>query len=280
SPRLALHRREPLVEVNPHDARALGLAEGDLCKVATSRGSSLYRATLSEGQARGALFVPMHWTDITASPATGRTGKLASADTDPISGQPGFKDAAASIKRVEPVWRGFLVSRDALDISTRDYAVRSRVEGGWLYELAGLSDIAPTDLLPKGEVSEVSYPSKGMQRFAVCDNAGALSAALFLTKVGDLPQRDWVASQLGQSVQDPIALLAGRPRVAAADRGAIVCVCHDVGALEVEATIAEGAGTLDAIGAACRAGTNCGSCRPELARMLEAFEAEIKEAAE
>ncbi|MEO0464422.1 MAG: molybdopterin-dependent oxidoreductase [Pseudomonadota bacterium] len=280
SARLAHHRREPLVEVNPRDAQAIGLAEGDLCKVATQRGSSLYRATLSEGQARGALFVPMHWTDITASPATGRTGKLASADTDPISGQPGFKDAAASIGRVAPVWRGFLVSREALDVSTCDYAVRSRVAGGWLYELAGLSDIAPTDLLPQGVVSEVAYPSKGMQRFAVCEEDTALSAALFVTKAGDLPPRDWVAAQLGQEVNDPMALLAGRPRIVAPDRGAIVCVCHDVGALEIEATIAKGAGTVAAVGAGCRAGTNCGSCRPELARMLEAFEAEIKEAAE
>jgi len=280
SARLAHHRREPLVEVHPRDAEALGLAQGDLCKVATSRGSSLYRATLSEGQARGGMFVPMHWTDITASPATGRTGKLASADTDPISGQPGFKDSAARIERIEPVWRGFLVSRTALDVSACDYAVRSRVEGGWLYELAGLSDIVPTDLLPQGEVSEVSYPSKGMQRFAVRDGEGALSAAVFLTKAGDLPPRDWVAAQLGQSVEDPIALLAGRSRVAAPDRGAIVCVCHDVGALEIEATIATGAGSVAAIGAACRAGTNCGSCRPELAHMLENWDAEIKEAAE
>ncbi|MEM6857508.1 MAG: molybdopterin-dependent oxidoreductase [Pseudomonadota bacterium] len=280
SPKLAHHRRDPLVEINPADAARLGIDEGDLCKVATQQGESLYRATVSKGQVSGHLFVPMHWTDITSSIATGRTGRLASPDTDPISGQPGFKDTPARIARVQPVWRGFLVAREPLDMSACEFWVRSRIEGGWLYELAGRKAIAPTDLLPEGDLSEVTYVSKGMQRFAVCDAKGALEAALFITRSGGLPSRDWVASKLGLEVEDPIALLAGRPRVAAPDRGAIVCVCHDVGAFEIEASIREGAGTLAQIGSACRAGTNCGSCRPELARLLEGWNTEIKEAAE
>ncbi|MEM7701151.1 MAG: molybdopterin-dependent oxidoreductase [Pseudomonadota bacterium] len=280
SPRLAHHRREPLVEINPRDALALDIADGDLCEVATKRGQSLFRATLSEGQACGALFVPMHWTDIVASVDTGRTGRLASADTDPISGQPGFKDAAAKIERFDPVWRGFLVSREALAPADCDYAVRSRVDGGWLYELAGLSAADPEAFLPEGDISEVTYPSKGMRRYAVSDEHGVLVSALFLTQAGDLPRRDWVAAQIGKPIDDPMALLAGRPRVAPPDRGAIVCVCHDVGVIEIEATIAAGACNVAAIGAGCRAGTNCGSCRPELARMLDECNTEMKEAAE
>ena len=278
APRLAHHRREPLVEIHPLDAAELGIADRDLCKLTSQSGSSIYRAALSEGQQRGALFVPMHWTDITAS--AGRTGKLASAEHDPISGQPGFKDAPARIERVAPAWRGFLVSREALDTSACDYWVKSRVEGGWLYELAGLGETDFAALLPAGELSEVAYPSKGMQRFAVGDDAGALEAALFVTRSGELPARDWLAGQLGQHVEDPIALLAGRPRIAAPDRGAIVCVCHEVGELEIARALAGGAGSVAAIGSACRAGTNCGSCRPELARMLERWDNEIKEAAE
>ena len=280
SPRLAHHRREPLVEIHSGDAKAWGVSDGDLCQVTTPYGASLYRATVTKGQARGALFVPMHWTDITASRDTGRTGRLASADTDPISGQPGFKDTSARIKRVDPAWRGFLVTREKVDASLCEYAVRSRVDGGWLYELAGLSAPTPSRYLPQGDISEVSYRAKGMHRYAVCDDEGALIAALFVTQTGDLPKREWVAAQIGNLIEDPAALLAGRPRVAAPDRGAIVCVCHDVGALDIEATIARGACSVAAIGAGCRAGTNCGSCRPELARMLQEWDTEIKEAAE
>ncbi|MEM9311537.1 MAG: molybdopterin-dependent oxidoreductase [Pseudomonadota bacterium] len=280
SPRLAHHRREPLLEIHPDDARAHGVFDGDLCEVSTQQGASVFRASLSESQQRGALFVPMHWTDITASSAAGRTGKLASSDTDPVSGQPGFKDAPARLRRVETAWRGFLVSREPLKLDACDYWVRSRVEGGWLYELAGVAAIDFVSLLPEGERSEVAYPSKGMQRYAMCNQRGELEAALFVTRKGDLPARDWVAGQLGARVEDPIALLAGRPRVAGPERGALVCVCHDIGALEIGRVITAGAGSVAAIGSACRAGTNCGSCRPELARMLEEWDDEIKEAAE
>lgn len=286
APRLAHHRREPLVEMHPQDADALGIADGALATVTTPSGSSVFRVQWSEGQQRGALFVPIHWTDITAS--GGRTGRLASADTDPISGQPGFKDAPARIEAFAPAWRGFLVSglvsgreqNEALETASCNYWARSRVEGGWLYELAGNGDPDFTTLLPEGNMSEISYSAKGMQRFAVCDADGLLTAALFITRTGDLPPRDWVAAQLGRPLDDMPALLAGRPRVAGPDRGAIVCVCHDVGALDIEAAIAKGADTLPAIGASCRAGTNCGSCRPELARMLEAQLETMKEAAQ
>jgi len=280
SAKLAHHRREPLVEIHPADAADAGIAEGDLCKVTTPAGASTYRATLSGGQARGGLFVPMHWTDLTAALATGRTGRLASADTDPVSGQPGFKDTPARIARFEPDWRGFLVTRDPVANPASEYLVRSRVEHGWLYELGGTGEADPAALLPEGTRSEVAYAAKGMRRFAVCDDAGMLTAALFITRKGALPPREWIAAQLGAPVADPVAMLAGRPREAGPDRGAIICVCHDVGECEIAAAIAGGCASVACIGNATRAGTNCGSCRPHIARMIEGAQLDLKEAAE
>ncbi|HSF12769.1 MAG TPA: molybdopterin dinucleotide binding domain-containing protein, partial [Erythrobacter sp.] len=280
SAKLAHHRREPLVEIHPADAAAAGLAEGDLCEVTTPAGTSLYRATLSEGQARGGVFVPMHWTDLTAATATGRTGRLASADTDPVSGQPGFKDTPARIARAKLAWRGFLVARAPLASPACEYWVRSRVEHGWLYEIGGMGEADPAAFLPEGTRSEVAYAAKGIQRFSVCDDAGILIAALFITCKGALPPREWIAAQLGAPAADPVAMLAGRPRDAGPDRGAIICVCHDVGECEIADAIAGGSATVACIGNATRAGTNCGSCRPHIARMIENAQLDMKEAAE
>ncbi|MBA4041379.1 MAG: nitrate reductase [Sphingobium sp.] len=280
SAKLAHHRREPLVEVHPADAAAAGIGEGDVCEVSTGQGASLYRAALSDGQARGGLFVPMHWTDMTAAAGTGRTGRLASTDADPVSGQPGFKDTPARIARFAPDWRGFLVTCDPVASPASEYLVRSRVERGWLYEIGGMGEVAPAAFLPEGTCGEVAYPAKGMQRFAVCDDAGMLTAALFITRTGELPPREWIAAQLGAPVADPVAMLAGRPREAGPDRGAIICVCHDVGECEIVAAIAGGAATVGGVGVATRAGTNCGSCRPHIARMIEDAQLDIREAAE
>ncbi|MCB8829670.1 (2Fe-2S)-binding protein, partial [Escherichia coli] len=54
-----------------------------------------------------------------------------------------------------------------------------------------------------------------------------------------------------------------------ADRGAVVCVCFDVGMKTIVAAIAEqGRVDVAAVGAALGAGMNCGSCRPALARLI------------
>jgi assimilatory nitrate reductase catalytic subunit len=67
-----------------------------------------------------------------------------------------------------------------------------------------------------------------------------------------------------------LKLLAGRPGAEARDRGAIVCACFDVGRNEIVEAAAEGCATVAAIGARLRAGTNCGSCRREIARLVGA----------
>jgi assimilatory nitrate reductase catalytic subunit len=63
----------------------------------------------------------------------------------------------------------------------------------------------------------------------------------------------------------------------AADRGGEICACFGVSCASVEAAIAEGVATLDQVGAVTRAGTNCGSCRPEIRGLLRA--ARLKKAA-
>jgi assimilatory nitrate reductase catalytic subunit len=66
------------------------------------------------------------------------------------------------------------------------------------------------------------------------------------------------------------ALLAGGMPDGAQDSGPVVCVCHQVGAARVAKAISEGCHTAEAVGRASAAGTNCGSCLPEINRMLAA----------
>src|SRR5579863_2219584 len=94
SPTLSSHRREPLLEVHPADAQLCGVANGALVRVMTASGAAVFRASLSTGQRRGGIFVPMHWTDAMAggSGHGGRANRLAPQTTDPVSGQPAFKN--------------------------------------------------------------------------------------------------------------------------------------------------------------------------------------------
>jgi len=48
----------------------------------------------------------------------------------------------------------------------------------------------------------------------------------------------------------------------------IVCSCFAVSASEIEELVEEGADTVGAVSAACGAGTDCGSCRSQLAEII------------
>ncbi|MDD3799349.1 MAG: molybdopterin-dependent oxidoreductase [Novosphingobium sp.] len=277
SAKLSTHRREPLLEVHGEDARAHGLADGGLARVATPHGEAVYRVAVSDGQRAGEIFVPMHWTDAMGS--NGRTGRLVQPLTDPVSGQPGFKDTPARIEPVVPEWRAFLLTREPVAPAAA-YWTRARVEGGWLAELAGEGTVDADAFLPAGERSEAADMARGMRRIVVRGADGELAAALYVTRTGELPARDWIVRQFSRPGASLAEWLAGRPATAQADRGPIVCVCNNVGEQDVRAAIAAGASDVAAVGEKTCAGTNCGSCRPIISRLIDEARAAMKEAAE
>ena len=267
SPKLARHREEPLVEVHPDDGERLGLIDGGLARVDTPQGDSIYRVQFSAGQRPGELFVPIHWTDRTSS--GGRTGLLSRPLVDPVSGQPGFKRTPASIVAVATKWRGFLLLAHELDAPPKClWATRIAVPSGTLWELAGNGDLKSIEaLLPRGERIDAQDAARGTRRVAIVAD-GRLAAALFITESGELPPRDWLIAQLAAPEVAP-TLLAGRAPGAPADRGPIICICFDIGLKTIAAAIRDQQlADVAAIGAAIGAGTNCGSCRPALARIL------------
>jgi assimilatory nitrate reductase catalytic subunit len=98
---------------------------------------------------------------------------------------------------------------------------------------------------------------------------GRLERVLFIGAA--LPPRDWlIAAFEAPELTDEMRkwLLFGRAPGAAPDNGPIVCACAGVGARAIERAIGAGARDVEAIGQATRAGVTCGSCRPELQRML------------
>lgn len=277
SAKLSSHRREPLLEISPADAESHGLADGALARVISAHGTSCYRVQVSEGQAAGQLFVPMHFSD--ANSGAGRTGRLVHPLTDPHSGQPGFKNVPVTVEAVHPEWHAFLLTKERVSPQVL-YWASMRIDGGWLTELAGFDSITVSDLLPEGVRSEVADMARGMRRIAVLNDAGELAALLYLTRTGVLPDRDWIVRQFANLEAAMGELLAGRPSKPLPDTGPTVCVCHDVGEATIVASIAQGAGDIAAIGKATCAGTNCGSCRPILSRLLEQQHSRLKEAAE
>ncbi|MDZ4307164.1 molybdopterin-dependent oxidoreductase [Allopontixanthobacter sp.] len=279
SPRLSGHRREALVEIHPADAASRHVLDGSIARISTPQGDTIFRVLLTDNQRPGEVFAPMHWTDQMSS--GGRANRLPNQTVDPVSGQPAFKNSACDVTVVTPEWRAFLVSRSRPVLPALLYWSSARIAGGWLTELAGEGNIDVEFLLPEGERMEAVDLKRGMRRIAVRSADGMLAAALFLTRNGELPLREWIATQLAcEGESDTPSLLAGRPREAQPDRGAIVCVCFDVGTKQIIKAVSDQSLTsVEGVGASLNAGTNCGSCRPALAKLLAEARAHELEAA-
>jgi assimilatory nitrate reductase catalytic subunit len=279
-PRLMSNAPEPLVDLHPRDAAAHRLRDGDLAHLSTRYGFARARVRVTDAQRPGQAFLPMHWSGRFA--ANAGAGSLAAPITDPYSGQPELKHVPLRIVREETAWAGVLVTRRDLRPTGFVHWSRQTVEGGWVYELGGtetpdqgillaralLADVRPERLLEYKDRKGMTY------RAAAVDDAGAMAEALLVGPPGQLPARDWLVSLLGTraklAVADRHALLSGRSPVAMPSVGRIVCSCFNVGVSQLSDAVASGCHSLEAVGKALRAGTNCGSCRSEIRTIIDA----------
>jgi ferredoxin-nitrate reductase len=95
-----LTRREPgpFVEVNPEDAAALTVAEGDLLQVSSRRGTVQLPARLSSGVPPGIVFVPFHWGDLFAE--GNAANYLTISAIGRVAKQPELKYCAVNLEKV------------------------------------------------------------------------------------------------------------------------------------------------------------------------------------
>ncbi|MGX9427275.1 nitrate reductase [Bradyrhizobium sp. LeoA1S1] len=272
SPRLGQHLPEPFVEVHPDDALRYGVSDGSFARVTTDYGQCTLRVVVSERQQRGMLFAPIHWSEATATDA--RVGSLVAPFTDPFSGQPENKATPASIAPYEYVFRGFALSRQPLQLPAHAWVARVAVNGGHGYLFADNADLLGWQLWlrmnTEGDLAEYKDFGGGIYRGASF-NAGRIETCLFLGPADDAGDWNAVKSLFAADALSDAQrrmLLSGKSADGLANAGPIVCACFGVGRATICDTIAAGAGSPAEIGAQLKAGTNCGSCIPELKRLI------------
>ena len=278
SPRLARHIQEPFVELAPSDAARLGVSEGDYVRVSNRNGAVTLAAKLDGGRA-GEAFAPIHWTD--AGGGRARVGALVHGVVDPLSGQPESKAVPVAIERVAMRAFGFIVSRQRM--AAPAWLVHARIaiesgDGAGAEALTFAAPIAPealdahmSNFLPTGRAAlRMRDATAGVFRHALLVG-GRLHAALYIAPAREPAALEHLIALMALHEIDPAArrgLLAGRGPGASIDLGPQICACRSVRRATIEAAIEAGAASLDLIGVATGAGSQCGSCRPELGRLL------------
>jgi assimilatory nitrate reductase catalytic subunit len=283
SPRLMAHQSEPRLDLGAADAARLGLSDGDLARVESRDGATVLPVRVTNDLRNGEAFAPMHWTDRFSS--AGPIDAVIGAVTDPVSGQPELKATPVRVTALKPYWHGLLL-RGTEQVPHGPYFwARVPLDRGHAFTLIGWEPLprdrgselwiaALLDAPAAAELVIYADPARGMFRYASI-RGGRLNACLFIAgKASLLPTRDALAPLLGTRIepQRRTALLTGEPGGGAASSaatGPTVCACFGIGLSALHRAIVEGRLTSVAeIGANLRAGTNCGSCIPELRAIL------------
>jgi assimilatory nitrate reductase catalytic subunit len=277
SARLSSHIAEPFAELHPRDAIELGVGNAALVEIESPHGKSIVRALITERQARGNVFVPMHWNDQFSAKA--RIDAVVAPVTDPLSGQPASKNVAVSVRPYKTARYGFAVCAAKPEKLDAAYWALAKADGGWRLELGfdqatddWVSWSRETFAIPEA-VEPLGYADaqSGDLRLAFFDGTRLL-AALFLARQPVAVARNWAISQLAASHDDlrkRFALVAGRPGADKPDPGATVCSCFSVGVNQIVAAVRGGCDSVEAVGKQTNAGTNCGSCRAEIRGIID-----------
>lgn len=298
------------------DMEARFLREGDLVRVASRRGSQVLPVSGSEEMRSGQAFIAMHWgeeflsgQEEDGSPSLGVNG-LTLPVLDPFSKQPELKHAAVTVKKAELDWQMYLFAWFApeqvmqVQRACRPWFARfgfascslfGRERSGLLIHLAAgrqpefeLSPLLNLFGLLDADVLSYADPRQGLlRRMRVQD--GCLTAVALAGQGTNLAAITWLLPYLQQGMAvDGLrrSLLQGSaqpPQAGTVAAAKIICNCWNVAEPALlacaRAQTGDAAQRLRAVQEELGCGTNCGSCLPEVKRLLQMTQAQTPELA-
>ena len=295
-PRLFNLEDEPLLAMHPCDMRHRNLESGDLARVSNARGEIIVRVAERAGLQRGRAWMPMHWgSRFMNSPGV---NALACDAIDPYSMQPELKHAAVQIARVDLPYPLAIVRRCASRRAALVLMHEARAEiAAFPYATVGLygrgsslvvfraASPGPIDAAPiagldrlfgmEGDDGAIVYEDarRGIAKKAVVGDGRLQGVRL----AGETLAQAWLKQAMAEDELDAalirLALApSARPPVTVPPRN-IVCKCADVSDLQIHKELASGSG-LAALQDKLKCGAFCGSCAPDIRRLVAEFNSE------
>ncbi len=278
SPTLSRHRSEPFVEVSKEDSVKFGLTHMGLARVTSRLANSIYRVRITDGQRSGTIFVPIHWSRSNSS--GGLTGALFASNYDPHSGQPEGKTMPVSVEPITAEFSALIISRKPLDPKLPIFWTRARAKNCYLHYLA--IEQQPQEGWPQrvatflGENVDnlVTYEDKSAEIFRAAHFKNKVIETAVFISPGHKPLEEretekWFNSTDSSSNNRWMSLLPADVD-GKGSQGDLICSCFAISATEIIEAISSGKATsVEDIGTLLSAGTNCGSCLPEIAKTID-----------
>ncbi len=298
--RLFEHAPTPTLNMAAVDMAKRSLSEGSLVRLKSRRGEIILPVSASDGLRGGQVFLPMHWGSRFVA-GLGMNA-LTLPTFDPYSKQPELKNAAVQVEKIDLPWQFVAMAIEDDEQPGRALAGLHQLRrhlNAFEYASVGLFGhrhegvilrAAASVPLSQDFVAEVdaifglnetesvlAYEDKRRsvgRRLRIKD--GKLAAVRLS---GDAMAKDWLRDWLaeGMSVAHLNRVLlapAVKPPQGFVPRGRVVCNCLNVSESEILACLnseaAQDGDRLLTLQSKLRCGTECGSCVPELRRMVSA----------
>ncbi|WP_421272334.1 molybdopterin-dependent oxidoreductase [Aeromonas taiwanensis] len=263
-PRLQEAEPWPRVRMGAASLLALGVREGDLVRLGNGLGEALLLAGLDEGLREGEAFLPMHWTDSQCS--QGAVNRLIAPVVDPLSGQPMFKQGRVQARAQPTRWEGLWCGRHEWREPVDWWARRPLPEGSCTL-LASWSE-SPAILWQRlgAEGHWLRLPLKEGW-LAVALAGDRIEGILLVAARRPSIKVDLLASLIGTPLQ--AGGLSQTLSQALAGESRLVCSCLRVSEERiVDAITRQGVSELAGLQALLGCGSNCGTCLPEIDKLL------------
>ncbi len=303
--RLFGHQAEPTVDLHAQDMARLRLHDGDLVELQSRRGKLVLPALTSDSVAPTQAHVAMHWGgEVLGAGDAGGVNVLTNPAFCPLSKQPELKHSAVKLHKAALPWHllaaAWLAEDEALALRARllplmrGFGYASAVpfghaRHGVLLRLAATAPAGAEQLLEiealfglgpaRAEVLRYADARRGQRRAIGLERDGDDTRLQAFVLAGDIRAEAWIKNLLLQQLpaqrfgrqllrpdaQAPVALQAA---------GRQVCTCLNVAEPAIIGVLAACSGSptqrLLALQQRLACGTQCGSCMPELKRLVQA----------
>jgi assimilatory nitrate reductase catalytic subunit len=293
------HAEQPCIFMNPDDMSRRLIKDGDIVKVSNKRGSLVLPVQMSNDVQVTQTYIPMHWGSEFMS-GLGVNAMMPAA-FDKTSKQPELKHTAIKIEKLTLPWQ-MTVMRSIQDLSALQqlraflskfaYAScglfgRQQPDSAGMLIFRAAHETAP-DQAMIAEIDAIlgmtddkpllNYHDgkRGIsKRILVEAAANSAQKVTGVRLVGETIAADWLQEVMssGEFTADirkwALAPLSAPP-AAHPGRGKIVCNCLDVSENEIIDSVSRGA-DLITLQNKLKCGTECGSCVPELKRIIKVY---------
>jgi assimilatory nitrate reductase catalytic subunit len=282
------HVEEPLLSMNQDDMQRRQLKNGDIVKLSNKRGELNIRIQESDEVKPAETFLPMHWGRQFMN-GLGANALMPSA-FDPTSKQPELKHTSIKIEKLDFPWQ-MTVMRTCADLNLMseirvllqhfDYATCGLYGRENSMVVLRASHIKPPSADVITQLDNLLGMIEGAPMLNYDDKKRNVSKRILVENgqvtgvrlIGETLAADWLKQVMQQGeFTDELRKWAlaplSTPPSGQKSRGKIVCNCYDVSENEIIETCEDGA-DLITLQAKLKCGTECGSCVPELKRLVQ-----------